>query len=474
MSNGTKPQTSFPATPLSSVVGHGHGLVSDDSTNYGCDGAEYSHDDHYADAEQAGTEDYGFQEDDCLSAVPFQPGRAAAKGASLLEDAYITIGRNFGPSDGVDGEHVFAGGQAFRVPNQAALSPPCPIPEESVLCTFEHFDSDNSESKQLGVRYHADDPNFHKNETTPPFNPQRRLTPPWMKKARSAVATALDPSSSLDPHDCTGVNLLRGVGSTVSAIGGSLRNLHRPRNAFGTSLCALAIACVTMPLLMASLADCQPADSRMRNSSSFDVAFSSESQVAFGAVSSSMGQYYVDSGCSTTIVSNPKFLKNIRQAEAPTNIAGYNGSKTLDMRGDLHLPVKAEDGSLQNIVLPYVHYDPCGHINLISTDDLKRTHWDVNFSWNPQREGLFLFGPDSDNWTVKVNMSEHGKLRGLPLADSHDSDYMDYHQDHAHFSAKVGNMSLEELFHLRMGHASLGKLAALNDKVHGLPRMLQM
>ena len=469
---GAKPQTPFPTTPLSSVVGHGHGLVTDDGTNYGCDGAEYTHDDHYADAdaEQAGAEDY--QEDECLSAVPFHPGRAAAKGAELLEDAYITIGRNFGPSDDSDGQHVFADGQAFRVHNQAALSPPCPIPEESVLCTVEPFDSD-LESKQPGVRYAPDDPIFHMNKTAPPFNPQRRLTPPWMKKVRSAVATAFDPSSSLDPHDCSGIDFVKGVGSTVSVLGSSLRSLHRPRNALGTSLCALAFACITMPLIMASLADCHPIDSPARNSSSFDVAFSSESQIAFGAVSSSMGRYYVDSGCSTTIVSNPKFLKNIRQAEAPTNIAGYNGSKTLDMRGDLHLPVKAEDGSQRDIVLPYVHYDPCGHINLISTDDIKKTHWDVNFSWNPQREGLFFFGPNSNSWTAKVNMTEHGKLRGLPLADS-SSKRDDPDQDHAHFSAKVGNMSLEELFHLRMGHASLGKLAALNDKVHGLPRMLHM
>eukprot|EP00961_Rhodomonas_salina_P024102 324259-Rhodomonas_salina.3 len=40
------------------------------------------------------------------------------------------------------------------------------------------------------------------------------------------------------------------------------------------------------------------------------------------------------------------------------------------------------------------------------------------------------------------------------------------------FLAHAGNLSIEEVFHLRMAHTPIKKLAALNGKVTGLPHNL--
>eukprot|EP00961_Rhodomonas_salina_P197807 2669426-Rhodomonas_salina.1 len=64
----------------------------------------------------------------------------------------------------------------------------------------------------------------------------------------------------------------------------------------------------------------------------------------------------------------------------PRSVRGLIGSKTYTMSGDLHLPLTTTDGHSTTLVLCNVIYDPTGDINLISTDDINNTYWDINLS----------------------------------------------------------------------------------------------
>eukprot|EP00961_Rhodomonas_salina_P147392 1983482-Rhodomonas_salina.1 len=58
---------------------------------------------------------------------------------------------------------------------------------------------------------------------------------------------------------------------------------------------------------------------------------------------------------------------------------------------DLHLQVVDDNGSPITIVIPNIFYDPSREINLISSNDVNKTDWDVNFSANDARSGLYHY-----------------------------------------------------------------------------------
>jgi len=59
----------------------------------------------------------------------------------------------------------------------------------------------------------------------------------------------------------------------------------------------------------------------------------------FGATTSALQSYLLDSGCSTSIICDTKYLHNIRPS-IPVHVKGLIGVKTIVMRADLYLPVR--------------------------------------------------------------------------------------------------------------------------------------
>jgi len=67
----------------------------------------------------------------------------------------------------------------------------------------------------------------------------------------------------------------------------------------------------------------------------------------------------------------------------PVQIAGLSGYKILYMKADLQLPVYTAGGTAHNIVIRDVFYNPDGHFNLISSDQLNTTRYDVMLTHDP-------------------------------------------------------------------------------------------
>eukprot|EP00961_Rhodomonas_salina_P128093 1726534-Rhodomonas_salina.1 len=116
---------------------------------------------------------------------------------------------------------------------------------------------------------------------------------------------------------------------------------------------------------------------------------------------------------------------------------------------DLHLPLVTTDGNNITIILCDVIYDPNGDINLISTDNINRTDWDINLS-RTSREGMYHYSHCCNSPTAKINLRHAGWLLMLPIC--HEDGFF---HDPKSFFAKCGNLSVEELFHMRMAHTPI-------------------
>jgi len=103
---------------------------------------------------------------------------------------------------------------------------------------------------------------------------------------------------------------------------------------------------------------------------------------AFGLSSTTLTAYLLDSWCSTSIITDSKYLTNIRPM-IPVQIAGLSGYKILYMKADVHLPVHTAGGTAHTITVHDVFYDPDGHFNLISSDQLNASNYDVMLTADP-------------------------------------------------------------------------------------------
>eukprot|EP00961_Rhodomonas_salina_P095574 1285561-Rhodomonas_salina.1 len=80
---------------------------------------------------------------------------------------------------------------------------------------------------------------------------------------------------------------------------------------------------------------------------------------------------------------------------------------------------------------------------------------------------MYSYSHGSDSPTAKINLRHAGRLRMLPIG--HEDGFF---HDPTSFFAKCGNLSVEELFHMRMAHMQIEKLAKMNGQVDGLPSSL--
>eukprot|EP00961_Rhodomonas_salina_P273186 3691251-Rhodomonas_salina.1 len=68
----------------------------------------------------------------------------------------------------------------------------------------------------------------------------------------------------------------------------------------------------------------------------------------------------------------------------PIRVKGLTGYKTYNLVGDMHFQLTTDDNSTIKILeVANVLFDPSRDINLIASEDINKTDWDVNLSANP-------------------------------------------------------------------------------------------
>eukprot|EP00286_Rhodomonas_abbreviata_P028108 CAMPEP_0181313458 /NCGR_PEP_ID=MMETSP1101-20121128/14257_1 /TAXON_ID=46948 /ORGANISM="Rhodomonas abbreviata, Strain Caron Lab Isolate" /LENGTH=1511 /DNA_ID=CAMNT_0023420409 /DNA_START=376 /DNA_END=4908 /DNA_ORIENTATION=+ len=203
--------------------------------------------------------------------------------------------------------------------------------------------------------------------------------------------------------------------------------------------------------------------------------------VNFSLNSSTLYNYLLDSGCTTSIISDTRFLSNFKRIPS-TNVTGLGGNKTYNWTATLTLPLRTIHGVAHQLVVEGVFWDEQGTFNLVSGHQVEQAY------------RIVLDGEDSElqernpqphlvghAHPVKLPVAKIGRLYLLPIfwkgaappptpwqaaLTSSPTEFS--------FHSNCGSMSLEELFHLRMAHTPVPRLAAMSRLVKGVPRCLHM
>ena len=169
--------------------------------------------------------------------------------------------------------------------------------------------------------------------------------------------------------------------------------------------------------------------------------------------------YLVDSVCTTSIICDTRYLRNYRRVPQSA-VAGLSCSKSYTWKADLHLPTLTSTGNINNIVIPDCFWDLDGLYNLLATDQLNEAGFTVTFHADRKSSALTKSTPNA----MHIPMTKVGRLHNLNMPTSLESEH--YHA----FLGAFNNLSMEELFHLRMAHIPLPKLAQMSSQVDGIWR----
>mmetsp|Transcript_61727 Transcript_61727/g.127549 ORF Transcript_61727/g.127549 Transcript_61727/m.127549 type:complete len:355 (+) Transcript_61727:222-1286(+) len=133
-----------------------------------------------------------------------------------------------------------------------------------------------------------------------------------------------------------------------------------------------------------------------------------------GITASALQTYLIDSGCSTSIIEDTQYLLNIRLC-IPVHVKGICGVKTLVMSADLHLPARTATHINHTVVIKDVLYDPDRHFNLLSTDQLNESRYDVMLTADKSLRSLHF--RDADGASRHIPITRVGKLYNVPVFD---------------------------------------------------------
>ena len=163
---------------------------------------------------------------------------------------------------------------------------------------------------------------------------------------------------------------------------------------------------------------------------------------------------FLDSCCSTTIISDASLLCNIRTLQAPRMINGLTGEKAINQVGDLRMVMTNQRGQKHIETIPNVYYDPHLPYNLVSMGDVTDAKYTVMFS----HDGNYMRGPGG---TFEINKTS-SKVYTLPA-------------ETASMAHVAMGMTTEEYMHLKFSHAiSYRKMAKMSrDGVPGIPKGLK-
>ena len=89
--------------------------------------------------------------------------------------------------------------------------------------------------------------------------------------------------------------------------------------------------------------------------------------------------FFIDSGCSTTIINDRTVLHNIRTIPGGANVHGIIGCLNIQFKADLRLPIRNQQGRITTLVVPDVYYHPDSQYNLLSCSQLEDSGYDVQF-----------------------------------------------------------------------------------------------
>eukprot|EP00961_Rhodomonas_salina_P245156 3312729-Rhodomonas_salina.1 len=135
---------------------------------------------------------------------------------------------------------------------------------------------------------------------------------------------------------------------------------------------------------------------------------------AFGISGTTADTYCIDSGCTRAICCNSRYMRNLRRVE-PVLVKGLTGYKSYDIVGDLYFPLVSDANAVETLVIENALYDPTGDINLVASDDINATDWDVNLSSNPQCCGLFKYAESERLLIARVGIEKCWKLHTLQI-----------------------------------------------------------
>mmetsp|Transcript_57331 Transcript_57331/g.117328 ORF Transcript_57331/g.117328 Transcript_57331/m.117328 type:complete len:1978 (-) Transcript_57331:6636-12569(-) len=198
----------------------------------------------------------------------------------------------------------------------------------------------------------------------------------------------------------------------------------------------------------------------------------------FGLNSSTLDSYLVDSGCTTSIIADIRFLTDFKRIP-PVSVTGLGGRKSYNWTATLTLPVKTIHGEVHHLTIENVYWDEDGHFNLISGHQVEENYkivldGDDSALYERRRHHLV-----AAHHPVKLPVAKIGRLYLLPIYWSGATPPSTTWQAalaslpvDCSFNTNCGSMSLEELFHLRMAHTPIPKLAQMSRHVKGIPRCL--
>ena len=181
---------------------------------------------------------------------------------------------------------------------------------------------------------------------------------------------------------------------------------------------------------------------------------------------------FVDTGCAISIVNSQKYLVNVRRIH-PIRVQGVAGTRDVTFAGDLHLPATSNDGAARIIVVNDVLLDEESPVNLLSADQLRECGFSVRIEPS-DKDCCLVLNPHGDPIIFPLRcenkiFSIYSPSSATSIALSEQAAKQNSHA----MMMFAGNISLEELTHLRMSHANMDKCVDQSKKVDGMKRVLK-
>ena len=330
----------------------------------------------------------------------------------------------------------------------------------------EEQDEDDEGAPEIGeIDVEAGGPN----PLQEPRTPKRRKTSRGVVKFVINMITCIALGICTAPPQTEHVDIQSTAQSSVTMQSRGRAAIRAPRMLTGIVMAmVLVMLFLTQSTMAAHTAPARPRQYMGRPAQ--DLHVHGAAAYLAGGSNSHIHTYFLDTGCSTTIISNPEYIRDVRHMK-PHKVQGLAGSTTYELCGDLHMPITDDNGLEHTLVLRDVLFDPSGDVNLISAHDVNQTGWDTITSKEQKRRGMYLYPPGAYIPVARVSFGSWGKLSTIKAGGSEDR-HQAGRRDMAHFAPACGNMSVEELLHLRMLHMDMRKLAQMSGQVDGVPRPL--
>eukprot|EP00961_Rhodomonas_salina_P094100 1266228-Rhodomonas_salina.4 len=174
----------------------------------------------------------------------------------------------------------------------------------------------------------------------------------------------------------------------------------------------------------------------------------------------------INSGCAISIIRDSKHL--IQEIE-PIRVQGVVGYCNINMAADLHFSAADNTGTFRTIVINNVLYDDNSPVNLVSGNQLRESGFTVLIYPAPGLCCVVLnpFSTEPSHFPLKIE----NKIFSIYTQNYQDPAASPCPASKASLITRAmsflaGNMSLEELMHLRMSHAHTGKLVEQSKRVN--------